>query len=174
MIRLILGGDKSGKSAHALTLFQAGPEPRRVAAMGRAMDFEFLAQIDAHRWARPPEIPVVEPGLELPRFLAGERPRGGSILVDSLDFWLFAGQGTGGDRDLVRELVAALADYAAPGAPECVLVSVEAGRGPLAADAASRRFLRRLAALNQAVAALAADVRVVVAGLPIRLKGDRA
>ncbi|NDY57260.1 adenosylcobinamide kinase [Desulfovibrio sulfodismutans] len=171
MIRLLLGGDKSGKSAHAMELFLAAPPPRRMAAMGRALDFEFRAQIEAHRWGRPPEIPVTEPGIELPRFLAGERPQGGSILVDSLDFWIFACAGEGVADDKVRELLDVLAAYAAPEAPEAVLVSVEAGLGPLAADAASRTFLRRLAALNQSVAALAADVRLVVAGLPVRLKG---
>ncbi len=171
MIRLILGGDKSGKSAHAMALFSAAPPPWRVAAMGLALDFEFRDQIAAHRLARPADIPVIEPGLDLPRFLSAELPHGGSILVDSLDFWLFSCAGADVADEKVRELMGILADYAAPGAPECILVSVEAGLGPLAADAASRRVLRRLAALNQAVAALAADARLVVAGLPIRLKG---
>ncbi len=171
VIRLILGGDKSGKSGHALELFLAGPPPLRVAAMGLALDFAFREQIAAHRRQRPPEIPVIEPGLDLPRFLDAERPQGGSILVDSLDFWLFSCAGAGVADEKARELAAALAGYAAPGTPECILVSVEAGLGPLAADAASRDFLRRLAALNQAVAGLAADARLVVAGLPIRLKG---
>ncbi|MDQ7831939.1 MAG: bifunctional adenosylcobinamide kinase/adenosylcobinamide-phosphate guanylyltransferase [Desulfovibrionaceae bacterium] len=171
MIRLILGGDKSGKSAHALGLFLAAAAPRRMAAMGRALDFEFRSQINAHRWQRPPEIPVTEPGIELPRFLAAQRPQAGSILVDSLDFWMFACAGQGVADDKARELLDVLAAYAAPDAPEAVLVSVEAGLGPLAADAASRAFLRRLAALNQSVAALAGDVRLVVAGLPLRLKG---
>ncbi|KUG27721.1 adenosylcobinamide-phosphate guanylyltransferase [hydrocarbon metagenome] len=171
MIRLVLGGDKSGKSDHAMELFLAAAAPRRMAAMGRALDFEFRAQIEAHRWARPPEIPVTEPGIELPGFLAAELSRGGSILVDSLDFWIFACAGEGVMDGKVRELLDVLARYAAPGAPECILVSVEAGLGPLAADAASRAFLRRLSALNRAVAALAADARLVVAGLPVRLKG---
>jgi adenosylcobinamide kinase/adenosylcobinamide-phosphate guanylyltransferase len=171
VIRLVLGGDKSGKSAHAMELFLAAAPPRRMAAMGRALDFDFRAQIEAHRQARPPEIPVTEPGLELPRFFAAEHPHGGAILVDSLDFWLFACAGEDVMDSKVRELLDVLAGYARPDAPEAVLVSVEAGLGPLAADAASRTFLRRLAALNQAVAALAADVRLVVAGLPVRLKG---
>jgi len=171
MIRLILGGDKSGKSDHAMALFLEAAAPRRVAAMGRGLDFDFMAQLDAHRWRRPPQIPLTEPGLELPRFFAAEHPRGGAILVDSLDFWLFACAGAGVADDKVRELLEVLAGYARPDAPEAVIVSVEAGLGPLAADAAARQFLRRLAALNQSVAALAADVRLVVAGLPVRLKG---
>ena len=91
--------------------------------------------------------------------------------MDSLDFWLFSCAGEEVADDKVRELLDVLAAYAAPDAPECILVSVEAGLGPLAADAASRTFLRRLSALNRAVAALAADARLVVAGLPVRLKG---
>lgn len=171
MLRLILGGDKSGKSDHAMGLFLAAAAPLRMAAMGRALDFEFRAQIEAHRHKRPPRIPVTEPGLELPGFLAAERAHGGAILVDSLDFWLFAASGEHVADAKVAELLAVLGACAGPDGPEIVLVSVEAGLGPLAADAASRTFLRRLAALNQAVAALAADVRLVVAGLPIRLKG---
>lgn len=171
VIRLILGGDKSGKSAHALELFLAAPPPLRVAAMGLALDFAFREQIAVHRRERPPEIPVTEPGLELPRFLDAARAQGGTILVDSLDFWLFSCAGAGVADEKVQALLETLAGYVGPDAPECILVSVEAGLGPLAADAASRNFLRRLAALNQAVAALAADAHLVVAGLPIRLKG---
>jgi len=169
MIRLVLGGEKSGKSRCAYDLFREAPEPHVVMAMGYARDQAFRRQILEHRLARDPAVAVVEPGLSLALRLAEARERGCAALVDSLDFWLFACMEAGADR--VDELLAELTHWAKP-LPECVLVSCEIGLGPVAADARTRRFIRELGGLNQRLAALAQDVRLVVAGLAVRLKGE--
>jgi adenosylcobinamide kinase / adenosylcobinamide-phosphate guanylyltransferase len=73
-------------------------------------------------------------------------------------------------EDRTGELVENLAGFTAPGSPECVLVSCEVGLGPIAPTSLVRRFARMQGALNQRLASLAEDVRLVVAGLPISLK----
>ena len=45
MIRLLLGGTRSGKSALGEALLLAGPAPHRVIATGRALDFAFRERI---------------------------------------------------------------------------------------------------------------------------------
>lgn len=168
MIRLVLGGEKSGKSDMAYGLFREAPGPGLILAMGLARDMAFRRQILDHRLRRDPVIPVVEPGLELPAALEGALREGRNALVDSLDFWVFACLEDGCDR--TGELLDALAGFAAPGSPECVLVSCEVGLGPVAPTSLVRRFARAQGALNQALAAMASSVRLAVAGLSVTLK----
>ncbi len=167
MIRLILGGEKSGKSNLAWELFRAGEGPGVVLAMGLARDMAFRRQILAHRQARDPSVPVVEPGLALPGALNDAASAGRNVLVDSLDFWLFACMEAG--LDLAEELETSLQRFAGEGL-DAVLVSCEVGLGPVAATSMVRRFTRRMGALNQRLASLSEDARLVVAGIPIRLK----
>lgn len=171
MIRLVLGGEKSGKSDLAYGLFMEGrgPDLGTILAMGLARDPGFRSQILAHRLARDPGVPLVEPGLELPEALDAARRKGGPVLVDSLDFWVFACLEA--QKDDADRLLLSLADWAGPAAPQCVLVSCEVGLGPLAATALTRRFVRGLGALNQRLAECADEVRLAVAGLSLVLKG---
>lgn len=168
MIRLVLGGEKSGKSDMAYGLFREAPGPGLILAMGLARDMAFRRQILDHRLRRDPAIPVVEPGLMLADALEGALREGRNALVDSLDFWVFACLEDG--RDRTGELLHALAGFEAPGGPECVLVSCEVGLGPVASTSLVRRFARAQGALNQALAAMASSVRLAVAGLSVTLK----
>jgi adenosylcobinamide kinase/adenosylcobinamide-phosphate guanylyltransferase len=168
MIRLVLGGEKSGKSDLAYGLFRDAPGAGVVMAMGIARDAGFRNQILQHRLRRDPAVPVIEPGLELAGAVADARASGLNVLVDSLDFWVFSCMEQGEDH--TEELAKSLAGFTAPGSPECVLVSCEVGLGPIAPTALVRRFARTQGALNQRLAVLARDVRLVVAGLSIALK----
>lgn len=170
MIRLLLGGTRSGKSALGEALLAAGPPPHRVVATGRALDFAFRERISAHKRARDARTAVIESGVGTMDVLAREAALGGTILLDSLDFWLFACHGQIGDRH--ADLARGFAPYAGPGGPELIVISAETGLGPVAPDAATRQFVDALGALNQAAAALAHDVRLVAAGLSVQLKGN--
>ena len=170
MIRLVLGGVRSGKSALGERLLAQGPAPHRVVVTGKALDVAFRERILAHKRARDPAVAVIETGAEAMEVLSREAALGGSVLLDSLDFWLFACHGEDADRH--ARLARGLAPYAGPHGPRLVVVSSETGLGPIAADAATRRFVDALGALNQAVAAMACDVRFVAAGLSLQLKGN--
>ena len=131
------------------------------------------------RWlpSKRPRLTHKEPDTASRTFLRRRVPpilaaHGGTVLLDSLDFWLFACHGDDADRR--DRLARGLAPYAAPDGPRLVVVSSETGLGPIAADPATRRFIDALGALNQAVAAAAHDVRLVAAGLSIQLKGNAA
>jgi len=168
MIRLVLGGEKSGKSDLAYGLFQDAPGSGVIMAMGMARDAGFRRQILEHRLRRDPAVPVKEPGLELARAIAEARAKGLNVLVDSLDFWVFSCMEQ--EENHTEELVESLVGFTAPGSPECVLVSCEVGLGPIAPSALVRSFARVQGALNQRLASLAGDVRLVIAGLSISLK----
>ena len=170
MIRLLLGGTRSGKSGLGEALLAAGPLPHRVVATGRAFDFAFRERINAHKRVRDPRVAVIEAGAGAMEVLAREAAAGGTVLLDSLDFWLFACHGD--TVDAGAALARGFAPYADPGGPELIVVSAETGLGPVAGDAATRQFVDALGALNQAAAALAHDVRFIAAGLSLQLKGS--
>lgn len=166
MIRLILGGDKSGKSDFGLQRLYEGTGPSLLLATGQAQDFSFGRQILDHRLARIPEIPVKETGIELPQLLEKSILEYQSILIDSLDFWTFScGEQWQQAQDAFLHSLSLVPDET-----QVTIVSCEAGLGPIAASSQIRQFIRRLGALNQAVAAVSDEVCLMIAGIPLYVK----
>ncbi|GAA5120045.1 bifunctional adenosylcobinamide kinase/adenosylcobinamide-phosphate guanylyltransferase [Pseudonocardia adelaidensis] len=170
---LVLGGTRSGKSAHAEGMLPADAPVRYLAtARRRPDDVEWSARIDAHRARRPPSWATLEDA----DVAAVVRAGGGPLLVDDLATWLTGVLDDAGAWDApavppavgtaVDELVAAVA--AAPG--RVVLVSAEVGLGVVPGTRAGRLFRDELGALNAALAAVCDEVTLLVAGLPLRLK----
>ncbi len=166
VITFILGGEASGKSAHALQKLESAPGPHLMLATGKAEDFAFRRQILDHREARDAGINVREVDLELPEALAEAKGRYGAVLVDSMDFWLFAcaEADQAGDRGLA--LATQLTDM---GSTDVLLVSCETGLGPVASTRAVREFVRAMGKLNQTLARIPDEVILVVAGRPMKL-----
>lgn len=168
MISLVLGGEKSGKSDYGLGLLGTAPGPRLMIATGEARDGSFRRRILAHRKARGADIVVREVRKGLPETLAAVGSDYGGIIVDSLDFWLFAEAAVSPPEDAAARLAGVLRAWRGG---ELILVSCEVGLGPVAVSAATREFVRGLGLLNRAVATAADRVHLVVAGLPLALKG---
>ncbi|WP_316896506.1 bifunctional adenosylcobinamide kinase/adenosylcobinamide-phosphate guanylyltransferase [Pseudodesulfovibrio indicus] len=167
MITLVLGGNKSGKSDFALDLLAEMDGPPLFVATGKARDMEFREQIRQHRLSRSPMLEVTEVSEGLPQVLQKAKLNFPAVLVDSLDFWLFACLEAGCESEKVKEFMAVLDDW---GSTELILVSCETGLGPLPASSAVRSFVRSLGALNKGVAARADRAFLVAAGLPLTLK----
>ena len=167
MITLILGGNKSGKSDFALDLLAKGPKPALFVATGKAKDLEFREQIIKHRKTRGPEVEVVEVSEDLPQTLIQAKLQFPSVLVDSLDYWLFSCQESGCEREKIKEFLIVLEQW---GTTDLTLVSCETGLGPLPGGSSVRAFVRSLGALNQSVAQSADQAFLVAAGLPLILK----
>ena len=160
---LILGGARSGKSAHAERLLAAYDTPIYIAT-GQPFDDEMRLRIDEHRARRPAHWRTIEAPIDLPTALSqADAP----TLVDDLAIWL-----TNlllGEADLASHAIA-LEDALTARAHPTILVSTETGLGIVPADPLSRRFRDGAGLLNQRVAALADEVLLIVAGLPLRLK----
>jgi adenosylcobinamide kinase/adenosylcobinamide-phosphate guanylyltransferase len=167
MITLVLGGNKSGKSDFALDLLDKVAQPGVFIATGKAKDMEFREQIKAHRLSRTPDIEVLEVSEDLPQSLRQAKLKFRSVLVDSLDYWLFTCREAGCENEKVNEFVELLNEW---NDTELILVSCEAGLGPLPGGSAVRAFIRSLGALNQSVAKAADQAYLIAAGLPLTLK----
>lgn len=160
MITLVLGGARSGKSELAESLAARAGGPVTYLATGAATDQDMAARIQAHRRRRPAGWTTVECGADL---AAAVSAASGTVLVDALGTWLAQLEGFRADA---ASLCAALSGRDGPS----IVVSEEVGLGVHPATEAGRRFRDALGGLNQAVARVADDVVLVVAGrvLPLR------
>jgi adenosyl cobinamide kinase/adenosyl cobinamide phosphate guanylyltransferase len=165
VITLVLGGARSGKSEVAERIAARLPEPvTYLATLTPGDDPDLDARIAAHRARRPASWRTVEAGPELPAAL---RSVPGSVLVDALGPWVAASPGMIADA---AALCAAMTGRDA----DTVVVSEEVGLGVHPATEDGRRFRDALGTLNQAVAAVADEVLLVVAGRILRLDAPGA
>lgn len=168
-LALILGGARSGKSRYGEGLVRALPGPPHYLATGRAWDAEMAARIAAHRADRQGQGWVtVEAPLDLAGALAGVPP-GAPVLIDCLTLWLT--NHLMAESDLEAEaatLEAALAAHPGP----VVAVANEVGLGIVPENALARRFRDAAGRLHQRLAGRAGLVVLMVAGLPLAVKGD--
>jgi adenosylcobinamide kinase / adenosylcobinamide-phosphate guanylyltransferase len=168
MISLVIGGEKSGKSAWALQRLLASQGPHLFVGTAVARDLEMRRRIRDHRRIRPAHVPAREADADLCGVLREEAVEQGTILVDSLDFWLFSCIQIGQEEQRCEELLHFLRTGADT---HLLLVSAEIGLGPAQCTPQARAFVRSLGLLNQQVASMAQEVVLIVAGLPIWLKG---
>ncbi len=173
-ITLVLGGARSGKSRVAEELAAARGPAVTYVATGAAPgpgDPDWAARVAAHRSRRPAAWETVEAhGPDLGPRLAG---LAGTVLVDSLGTWLvgWADLDPGPpDPAPADALVEALVARRSSGA-HSVVVSEEVGLGVVPATAVGGAFRDALGRLNQAVAAGADRVLLVVAGRTLELGG---
>lgn len=173
---LVLGGTRSGKSAHAESVAAAtGTDVVYVATARRDPDdAEMTARIAAHRDRRPDEW-VTEETDEVTRVLA-EHPDS-TVLVDDLGGWLTRrmdatlGWTDGGSAvaDETDALVAAVAEHPGP----VVLVSPEVGLGVVPDTLSGRVFADVIGSLNRRLAQVCDSAVLVVAGRALPLDDAR-
>jgi adenosyl cobinamide kinase/adenosyl cobinamide phosphate guanylyltransferase len=165
-LTLVLGGARSGKSRYAETLITAAPPPWIYVATAQALDAEMAARIGVHRACRGAGWMTVEAPRDLAAALAAhaEAP----MLVDCLTLWLSNLMMADAQIDAeIDRLAQALAKATGP----VVLVANEVGSGIVPDNALARRFRDLQGMLNQRIAAQADQVVLVVAGLPLFVKG---
>ena len=165
-LTLVLGGARSGKSRHAEALARESGLARRYIATAEAGDAEMADRIARHKADRGGGWTLVEAPLALCGAL-GQAVAGEVVLVDCATLWLTNHLLAG--HDLQAEtagLLAALATCAAP----VIVVSNEVGWSVVPDNPLARAFADAQGRLNQALAAQATRVTLVVAGLPMALK----
>jgi len=171
-LALVLGGARSGKSRYGLRLAAAFPPPRLFVATGEPGDAEMAARIEEHRRERGPGWDTADAPLALAEALTASQGRYGVILVDCLTLWLsnlmLTGSPTAADLQAAGEgLALVLQESATP----TVLISNEVGLGIVPENPLAREFRDHLGWLHQRLAQAADLVVLMVAGLPLVVKG---
>ena len=168
-ITLVLGGARSGKSRYAEALVTGAARGGTYIATAEAGDAEMAARIAHHRARRGDFWRTVEEPLDLAAAILTHREPERPMLVDCLTLWLSNLLGAGRIVEHESEaLLGALRDASGP----VVLVANEVGMGLVPETPLGREFRDAAGRLNQAVAAIAARVVFIAAGLPLVLKGE--
>jgi adenosylcobinamide kinase / adenosylcobinamide-phosphate guanylyltransferase len=171
-ITLVLGGARSGKSRYALKLAARAQRVTFLATAEAREDEEMRRKIERHRSERPQHWTTIEEPLNLAAAI-GSVSNCDLLLIDCLT--LFAAKLLEVHRDNMPVIIAGVdALCAALTASGCsvVLVSNEVGSGVVPAFELGRRYRDLLGEINQRVASIADHVVLMVAGLPLTLKGS--
>jgi adenosylcobinamide kinase / adenosylcobinamide-phosphate guanylyltransferase len=165
-LTLVIGGARSGKSRYAEGLIATLPPPWTYVATAEAGDDEMAARIKIHRERRGLAWRTIEAPRDLKVAFAACATT--PVLVDCLTLWLSNLVLGNADVDMEMEgLEKILTTAAAP----IVLVANEVGCGIVPDSPLGRRFQDLQGVLNQRVAAQADRVVLMVAGLPLAMKG---
>jgi adenosylcobinamide kinase/adenosylcobinamide-phosphate guanylyltransferase len=182
---LILGGARSGKSTFAQQLAQRSERSVAFIATATASDDDMHNRIMLHRATRPTHWPTIEEPLELAIALRQAADVADVILLDCITVWLSNWLFSRGDPDriamanvdssytegalnAIEELLTVLA--ALDGSKTLIAVTNEVGLGIVPAYALGRVYRDILGRVNQRLAAAAARVYLMVAGLGVDIK----
>ena len=172
MVELILGGARSGKSGYAERQAAAlGPQVV-VVVTATASDSEMAERIARHRADRPGHWQTLECGDQLVAALTRlAKADASALILDCLTLWLGQLMLDDDESRLALEVDALLQLVAGWPGPPLLLVSNEVGLGIVPESPLARRFRDEAGRLHQRLAALADKVTLVVAGIPLCIKG---
>ena len=175
MLTLILGGARSGKSRFAQRLAARSERVCYIATLSPGDDAEMQERVARHQADRPASWRTVEAPLALADAVELAGRDADAVLVDCLTLWLSnlcwehrASEPARLEERLQAE-VRRIAD--ASRSRHIILVSNEVGSGTVPESPVARGFRDLQGFLNQWVAEAADEAILVVAGLPLSLKG---
>jgi adenosylcobinamide kinase/adenosylcobinamide-phosphate guanylyltransferase len=170
-VMLVLGGVRSGKSRYAQALACRFARVTFVATARRS-DAEMRRKIAAHRRERPREWKTVEAHQNLDQVILREGEDANLLLVDCLTTYCGGLISPRGASSVHRRHLASVVDAVAGTRASVVLVSNEVGSGVVPAFKSGRLYRDLLGEWNQQMARVASHVVLLVAGLPVSIKGN--
>ena len=176
MLTLVLGGARSGKSRHAQSLAAAAGAPVLVVATAAPVspdeDPEMAARIARHRADRPSHWKTLEAPLDV---VGAVRSAESVVLVDCVTIWISnllyehrALERPSREKKILGEVEALAAVLRKS---EAIAVSNQVGEGIVPETPLAREFRDLQGQANQILAREASRVVLLVAGIPLTLKG---
>jgi adenosylcobinamide kinase/adenosylcobinamide-phosphate guanylyltransferase len=177
-IILFLGGARSGKSRFAQQLAERlGGAAVLFVATAEAGDLEMANRIEAHKNARPRAWDTLEVPINVGCALAGAPERFPVVLIDCLTLLVSNVLLGCGDPVDISEAEKRMRDECNSLLAACrqrrgfvIIVSSEVGQGLVPDNRLGRVYRDVLGWTNQAIAAAADAVFLMVAGLPVEVK----
>jgi len=171
---LLLGGARSGKSAHAQKLGENLGSKVLFVATAQGLDEEMRVRIEAHKRVRPAHWRTLELSSHLAKGIESQAGEADFIIVDCLTLLmsnlLVVGSESPGMEERIMGEVLSLIETMDRMSATFVIVSNEVGSGLVPENALGRLYRDLLGKANQKVAARADEVYLLVAGLPLRVK----
>lgn len=184
-IILVTGGARSGKSSYAEQLVANTGERIAYIATGRAFDLEMEDRIAKHRRQRPASWRTFETPGNPSAIIADQGLPYEGILLDCLTVMItnrILTHAVDWDNPAVAQLntieadvmdeIEAIIKAASVSQAEVVVVTNEVGFGIVPLLPLARFFRDCAGRVNQRMAAAAAEVFLVVSGIPMRIKGQ--
>ncbi len=170
-VTFVLGGVRSGKSRFAQRIASSSGSVIFIAT-AKPSDPEMELRIERHRKSRPAAWQTLEVPVDLDAAISSLQDPKQVAVIDCLTVYLANVMSKAEGKELVirdhtERLCSALKETRA----SIILVSNEVGSGVHAATATGRLYCDLLGELNQRVAALADNVILMVAGIPVPVKG---
>jgi adenosylcobinamide kinase / adenosylcobinamide-phosphate guanylyltransferase len=170
-LTFITGPSRSGKTNLALQLALRYPPPRVYLATAQALDEEMALRIRRHREERAGYFETFEEPLRLTHLLGSLDQSYSVVIIDCLTLWLNnLMAGFGEDLDSLRQEAFRLVEFFKSFSIPTMIISNEVGWGIVPDNPLARKFRDLSGNLNQDLAAVADQVILTVAGIPLFLK----
>jgi len=169
-ITFVIGGARSGKSSFALKCASDASDlsgKKAFIATAQAHDAEMNERIERHKLERGVVWDTFEEPLYPGRTLGEIRDAYDVIVVDCLTLWL--SNIMLADKQIENEIETFCSSLLNVNC-SLFIVSNEVGMGIVPENDLARRFRDMAGRLNQKTAAIADEVYLVVAGIPLRIK----
>ena len=175
-VRFILGGARSGKSRYAQEL--AASLGRRVlyVATAEALDEEMNSRIEAHKKSRPPTWKTLEAQTDVAKAISSEIGDAEVVVLDCLTLLVSNLRGEDSadietwEKRVTSELET-LISLMEVTPSHFIIVSNDVSLGLVPPSTLGRAYRDILGVANQMLAKHAEEVYLMIAGIPILLKG---
>jgi adenosylcobinamide kinase/adenosylcobinamide-phosphate guanylyltransferase len=169
---LVTGSCQSGKSRYAQQWAEGLGSYRLFLATAKVTDDEMAERIARHRAQRREGWITIEEPLEVHRVFEQRGAEVEVILLDCITVWLsnllLEDLSNGDITSRVNEMVGVIRQVPC----SVALVTNEVGWGVVPPYPLGRRFRDLVGAVNQRLAEMANTVVLMVAGVPLRIKGE--
>lgn len=163
------GGCRSGKSGFAVRIAKKSKR-KAFLATAKAVDREMADRIKKHQKDRGRGWKTIEEPLDLAGSLRKHQSKFDVILIDCITIWvsnLLIEKKKSERKKAVREFLEVLKN------PKCtvLIVTNEVGSGVVPANELAREFRDLAGEVNQKIAKVCDEVYLLVAGIPVQIKG---
>lgn len=166
--RLVLGGARSGKSRYGEQLAKDSGLEVIYVATAQAYDEEMVKRIAQHKLDRPDHWQSIEEPINLPKIIEESSHVKSIILVDCLTLWLMNLLEAKLDISTQVDILLSALDQSKG---QVIMVSNEITMGVVPMGEMSRQYVDELGRMHQRIAELAQQVTLMVAGIPLSVKG---
>jgi adenosylcobinamide kinase / adenosylcobinamide-phosphate guanylyltransferase len=169
-IIFITGGARSGKSTHTLKDASQLKGKKAYIATAEALDKEMKDRIENHKKQRGKDWDTYEEPLRIAEVIQEIEGKYTAIVIDCLTLWLSNIMHSG--FNITQEIANLIEILRITHHRSCIyIVSNEVGMGIVPENDMARRFRDIAGILNQKVAEISDEVYLLVAGIPMKIKG---
>jgi adenosylcobinamide kinase / adenosylcobinamide-phosphate guanylyltransferase len=168
-ITLILGGVRSGKSNFALEQANQCGGKRVFVATARSLDKEMEDRIANHKKERGLDWSTFEEPLNIAGVLRELTRDCGVVLIDCLTLWVSNLMHEERNQEEEQNIFASALESCL--VPQIYVVSNEVGMGIVPEYPLGRAYRDQLGLLNRKIAQVASKVILMIAGIPVEIKG---